>query len=275
MIFVTLGTQDKSFRRLLVEIDRLIEKGIIKDRVVVQAGDTEYKSKYMEIFDLLPMDEFESYMKKADLVITHGGIGSILTALNYEKKVIAVPRLAKYKEHTNDHQLQIVEDFSARKYIMGALSVDELEKIFSKVEKFKPQKYKSNNETFVSLIQDYIEKDNHISWYHRYYYFICLFILGLLMSVCGSIIYLCIESFLSPFLAISIILGVDCIYLCRWNQYHLWYRLIATILTIVVGNSGVYILNLKHLNNVFLLILCSVFVAIYLLVGKWKECDEK
>ena len=89
MIFVTLGTQDKEFTRLLEAIDREIEKGNIKERVVVQAGYTKYESKNMEIFDLIPTDEFNKYIKSADLIITHGGAGSILTAIKNNKKVIA------------------------------------------------------------------------------------------------------------------------------------------------------------------------------------------
>ena len=81
MIFVTLGTQDKEFTRLLEAIDREIEKGNIKERVVVQAGYTKYESKNMEIFDLISTDEFNKYIKSADLIITHGGAGSILTAI--------------------------------------------------------------------------------------------------------------------------------------------------------------------------------------------------
>ena len=99
MIFVTLGTQDKGFPRLLEAIDKEIEKGIIKEKVVVQAGLTKYESSNMEIFDLIPADKFEDYVEKADLVITHGGAGSILTAIKHHKKVIAAARLSKYKEH--------------------------------------------------------------------------------------------------------------------------------------------------------------------------------
>ena len=121
MIFVTLGTQDKSFSRLLKAIDKEIEKGNIKDKVVVQAGFTKYKSKNMEIFDLIPADKFDQYIEKSDLVITHGGAGSILTALKKNKKVIAAARLSKYKEHTNDHQIQIVKEFSDEGYILMIL----------------------------------------------------------------------------------------------------------------------------------------------------------
>ena len=97
MIFVTLGTQDKSFKRLLKAVEKEKLNGNIKEKVVVQAGYTKYKSDVMEIFDTISKDEFEEYMAKASLVITHGGVGSILTALDNNKKVIAAPRLARYR----------------------------------------------------------------------------------------------------------------------------------------------------------------------------------
>ena len=80
MILVTLGTQDKPFPRLLKEIERQIKKGNIKDDVIVQAGCTKFKSKYMKIFDLMPMDEFDKLLKDCDLLITHGGVGTIVGA---------------------------------------------------------------------------------------------------------------------------------------------------------------------------------------------------
>ena len=89
MILVTLGTQDKEFRRLLKAIEREIINGTIKDKVVVQAGHTKYTSDRMEIIDYVPSDEFDKLMDKADLVITHGGAGSILGAIKRGKVVIA------------------------------------------------------------------------------------------------------------------------------------------------------------------------------------------
>ena len=88
MILVTLGTQDKPFTRLLKAVETEIKNGTIKDKVVVQAGFTKYSSKYMEIFDLVSMDEFDKLLDKAEFVITHGGVGSILGALRKNKKVI-------------------------------------------------------------------------------------------------------------------------------------------------------------------------------------------
>lgn len=168
MIFVTLGTQDKSFSRLLKAIDKEIEKGTIKDKVVVQAGLTKYKSKNMEIFDLIPADKFDQYIEKSDLVITHGGAGSILTALKKNKKVIAAARLSKYKEHTNDHQKQIVKEFSDEGYILELNDFNKLGKLIEKSKKFKPKKFMSNTKNMIKLLEDYIEDVNHISWFNKY-----------------------------------------------------------------------------------------------------------
>lgn len=168
MIFVTLGTQDKSFSRLLKAIDKEIEKGTIKDKVVVQAGLTKYKSKNMEIFDLIPADKFDQYIEKSDLVITHGGAGSILTALKKNKKVIAAARLSKYKEHTNDHQIQIVKEFSDEGYILELNDFNKLGKLIEKSKKFKPKKFMSNTKNMIKLLEDYIEDVNHISWFNKY-----------------------------------------------------------------------------------------------------------
>ena len=158
MIFVTLGTNDEQFPRLLKAIDREIENGNIKEKVIVQAGCTKYESKNMEIMDLVPRDEFDRLISECDLLITHGGVGSILTGINNGKKVIAVPRLARYKEHLNDHQLQIVENFSERKYIIAVKDLNKLGKAIEKAKTFKPQKFVSNTHNIINMIEDYIDK---------------------------------------------------------------------------------------------------------------------
>ena len=159
MIFVTLGTQDKSFKRLLEMIDKEIIKGNIKEKVIVQAGFTKYDTKNMEIFDLLDKDDFDKYIKDCDLLITHGGVGSILTGLKNNKKVIACPRLAKYNEHMNDHQVQIIKRFTDSGFILPLNEFDDLGKILNKVKTFKPNKYQSNTTNMIKLIKDYIDNN--------------------------------------------------------------------------------------------------------------------
>lgn len=157
MILVTLGTQDKDFSRLLKAVEKQIKKGNIKDKVVAQIGTTNYKSDLMETFDLIPADKFNELMNECDILITHGGVGSILAGLKNDKKVIAAARLAKYKEHVNDHQLQIIKRFTEQGYILELKNFDQLDKVLKKAEKFKPKRYKSNTENFVKLIEDYID----------------------------------------------------------------------------------------------------------------------
>ena len=168
MIFVTLGTQDKDFSRLLKAIDKEIEKGNIKEKVIVQAGYTKYSSPNMEIVDLIPTDEFDKLIEKSSLVITHGGVGNILSAIKKNKTVIAAARLKKFKEHTNDHQKQIIEEFSSQGYILELKDFNKLGKMIDKAKVFKARKFKSNTDNMLSLIEKYIEEDNHTSWYNKY-----------------------------------------------------------------------------------------------------------
>ena len=154
LILVTLGTNDKQFYRLLEAVQRQIDLGNIKDKVVVQAGySSDFKSDDMEIFDLIPMDEFDKLISECDILITHGGVGSIITGLKNNKKVIAAARLEKYGEHENDHQLQIIENFSKEGYILSLENFDKLGELLKQVKKFKPKKYKSNTENMIKLVE--------------------------------------------------------------------------------------------------------------------------
>lgn len=160
MILVMLGTQNNSFERLLKKMDELIEKKIIDEKVIVQSGYTNYESKNMRIFDLIPQEELEKYQEQADLIITHGGVGSIVSSIKKGKKVIAVPRLHRYHEHVNDHQKQIVEAFDKKGYIIGIQRIDELRKAIIRAQEFEPKKYEEkekNNSKILKIIEDFID----------------------------------------------------------------------------------------------------------------------
>lgn len=159
MIFISLGTQDKSFNRLLELLDKEIDKGVVKEDIIVQAGYTKYESKNMEIFDYVSKEKFEEYIKKCNILITHGGVGSIFTGLKNNKKVLVMPRLAKYKEQHNDHQLEIVEEFTKLGYILSFDDEESFEKCYKKVDKFVPKKYKSNTKNMIKLIEEFIENN--------------------------------------------------------------------------------------------------------------------
>lgn len=157
MILVSLGTQDRQFTRLLDAIEKQIELGNIKDRVVVQAGETKYSSKHMEIFDLIPSDEFLKLLQECDLLICHGGVGTIIDGLKYHKKIIAAARLKEYSEHQNNHQKQIIAEFTKEGMILELDDFDKLDEKLLEAKNFKPKEYKSNTENFISILEEYIE----------------------------------------------------------------------------------------------------------------------
>lgn len=157
MIFVTLGTQDKPFERLLASIEEQIEKGNIIEEVVVQAGYTKFSTDKMQVFDLVDREEFVRLVNECNILITHGGVGSILTGLKNNKKVIACPRLYKYGEHMNDHQMQIVSVFAKEGYLLEYQENDDLGEVLKRVADFSPKKFASNTEKFVNMIEQFIE----------------------------------------------------------------------------------------------------------------------
>lgn len=168
MIFVILGTQDKPFTRLLELIDKNINEKIIDEQVIVQAGYTKYKSKNMVIFDLLSQNEFNSYIKNSRLIITHGGVGSILAALKENKPIIAVPRLSKYGEHIDDHQLEIIKLFSRSGYLLPLYNFDLFKNIFCSVNDFIPKLYESNQLNFLSQLENLIFNNKWNSLYSNF-----------------------------------------------------------------------------------------------------------
>ena len=103
LIFVTLGTQDKQFKRLLEAVDKLD----IDDKIIAQTGSTEFKSDKIEIHKYLSQRKFNQYMEDADMIITHAGVGTIIAGLKLHKKMIVAARKAEYKEHVNDHQIEL------------------------------------------------------------------------------------------------------------------------------------------------------------------------
>ena len=152
MILVTLGTQKEQFTRLL----DYIENSRIKEKIIVQAGHTKYKSKKMEIFDFIPYDEMDKYIDEADLVITHSGTGSVLTPLKRGKKVIVCARLCKYEEHVDDHQVELMEVFRDEGYVLELSENNSLDDIYINIKKFKPKKYVSNTGKFMKELKEEI-----------------------------------------------------------------------------------------------------------------------
>ena len=158
MIFVTVGSQKFQFNRLLKKIDELIEDKTITDKVFAQNGYSDYKPKNYEYKDFLTQDEFNNKIEESDLVITHAGTGVIINAIKRGKKVIGVPRLAKYNVHVDDHQVQLLKEFKELNYIEVAKDTDELKEKIKNIDNETFRKYESNTDKIIEDIRKFIEE---------------------------------------------------------------------------------------------------------------------
>lgn len=114
MIFVTVGTHEQPFNRLIKEVDRLVETGVIKDDVFIQTGYSTYEPQFCKWSSLISFDKMNELMETSDIIITHGGPATFMSAISNGKKPIVVPRQEKYDEHVNDHQVDFAQQVKER-----------------------------------------------------------------------------------------------------------------------------------------------------------------
>lgn len=151
MIFVTLGSQKFQFNRLLKAVDELQTD----EEIFAQIGYSDYEPQNYSYKDFLDREEFAAWEKKADIVITHGGTGAIIGAVKKGKKVIAVPRLKKYGEHVDDHQIQLIKQFKDLNLIYACVDGD-LQKALEVVKNTTYNEYKSNTTRIINSIDAFI-----------------------------------------------------------------------------------------------------------------------
>ena len=158
MIFVTVGTHEQPFDRLIKKIDELVEKGAIAD-VFVQTGYCKFDPVHCERQSMLPYEEMQSKIEQADLVITHGGPASFVSVIEKGKVPVVVPRQEKYGEHINDHQKEFCEELIKRGFpIMVVNDVDELENVILNCKQGCGQNYVSNNKEFNERVLSALNK---------------------------------------------------------------------------------------------------------------------
>lgn len=127
MIFVTVGTHEQPFNRLVECIDKLREDGSIKEQVIIQTGYSTYEPKYCKWQRLFPYQEMLNLVREARIVITHGGPSSFIMPLQVGKIPIVVPRKAEFNEHVNNHQVAFAKAVAGR--LGNILFVEDLNKL--------------------------------------------------------------------------------------------------------------------------------------------------
>ena len=156
MIFITLGSQKFQFNRLLKAVDELCVSGQFSGNVFAQIGYSDYEPQNYRYKKFMDRNEFAESIIQADIVITHGGTGAIINAVKQGKKVIAVPRLARYGEHVDDHQIQLLKEFDEMRFIEACYDPTNLKEAFQNIQSRTYLPYVSNTERIICSIEEFL-----------------------------------------------------------------------------------------------------------------------
>lgn len=161
MIFVTVGTHEQPFNRLVQEIDNLKRDGVITEDVIMQTGYSTYEPKYCQWDKLIPYKQMIKNVEDARIVITHGGPASFIMPLQIGKTPIVVPRQKKFDEHVNDHQVEFARNVAER---MGTIiPVEDTNKLGEVIKNYDTiianmnNKIMSNNKVFCDDLENIVK----------------------------------------------------------------------------------------------------------------------
>lgn len=159
MIFITLGTQNFNFLRLLKAVESATSNGVINGEIIAQIGNNNFSSQHIQCIPFLNKETFNKYMEEADFIISHAGTGSLITALKKGKKVLVAPRLKKYGEHIDDHQLEILDAFSKLNLIIPLKKdLSDLQEKIVDMHQYELDSYVSNTQSFNKNLTELINK---------------------------------------------------------------------------------------------------------------------
>ena len=127
------GTHNLGFDRLTKAADNLGKKYT----VVIQKGASSYTPLNSKCFDYCKLENIQKEIENADVIITHGGIGCVSDSLRCGKPTVVVPRLKKFGEHTDDHQLDLTKRLEEEGKIIAVYDVADIKNAVEDASKMK------------------------------------------------------------------------------------------------------------------------------------------
>lgn len=156
MIFLAVGTQKFQMNRILKKMDELIMTKEIIEPVFAQTGNSDYLPQNFEHYSFLTKQEFEQKVNECDILVTHGGVSTIMTGINYNKRIVVVPRLAKFGEHVDNHQLEIAQSFLENNFVLVCGEEDDLGKIIRESRLHAFASYTSQRMQMIETIREFL-----------------------------------------------------------------------------------------------------------------------
>lgn len=162
MIFVTVGTHEQPFNRVIEYVDNLKGDGVITEEVIIQTGFSTYEPKFCKWRKLLPYNEMVHNVAEARIVITHGGPASFIMPLQIGKIPVVIPRKHEFNEHVNNHQVDFAKAVAERMgNIIPIYEIDKLKTViidYDKIVAEMPSRMRSNNEEFNKQLDEIVSK---------------------------------------------------------------------------------------------------------------------
>jgi len=155
MIFLTVGTQFP-FDRFIRAVDNIFDQGLIDEEIFAQIGETSYKPRNFESVASLEKKVFDECFKKASSVMSHAGVGTITVALKNHKPLLVMPRMKRYKEHVNDHQVATAKKFEELGHILAVYDVKDLPNGIRKLKNFIPRERKASPDAIADRIRRFL-----------------------------------------------------------------------------------------------------------------------
>ena len=164
MIFVTVGNSIKGveFHRLIQKIDEIA--GELDEEVVAQIGFIEDEPQHMKWFQYLNFMDILKYFKEATMVIGHGGVGTVLNAIQYKKPLVLVPRSSAEGEHHDDHQMELARQLKGAEGIFVVDNIEDLKPTILKVRELLKTttiepRFSPERDRLLSFIKDYVDRN--------------------------------------------------------------------------------------------------------------------
>lgn len=133
MIFVTVGTHEQQFNRLIEEMDRF-QAEHLGENVIIQSGYSTFVPRYAKYKDFFPAQKMSQLMTEARIIITHGGPSTFMEALRFGTIPLVVPRRERFGEHVNDHQF--IFSHEVEKIYHNIIVIDDISRLTGVIEDY-------------------------------------------------------------------------------------------------------------------------------------------
>ena len=156
MIFLTVGTLFP-FDRLVMAVDEAAGKGLIKEEVFAQIGKKSSEPKHIKYAHVLDKEDFDDKVRQASCMISHAGMGSITMALIHNKPLLVMPRLKRFGEHVNDHQVGTAKKFEELGHVVVAYREEDLPDKIESLRTFVPESRENQALEVTAKIKQFLD----------------------------------------------------------------------------------------------------------------------